>query len=365
MLFFLTSRVISSLVAFLYPGYASYKTLSQRPASEEELERWLMYWSVLGFVVGIEYVAEWVISWIPFYYTLKTFFLLYIALPQFKGSSYLYKTHLQPFFRTHETQIDSTLARLKSRLYAFLQQRARMIWEQAAVAMGQAPSSYATSGTGRELEEEERVDAAQPPSLVNPMGGPMQLVSSLWGSYGPSILAGGMALVGAARTQAQSQYNQSSSGANTKRPGASVLTTPPSSRIRPSQNRTASGSTMSADERRRQLYAELRELDEDVPVSVIEGLPEGSNTTSRSSSDSIVHTMRRKDHVRSRSTSGGSARFEEIEVPSDVEGYNVTDGAGRHGGSAGANAAGGAGWFGGWSSASVAAAKSSQHVKND
>lgn len=53
----------SSVVAFLYPGYASYKTLSQRPASEEDLERWLMYWSVLGCVVGVEYVAEWLVSW--------------------------------------------------------------------------------------------------------------------------------------------------------------------------------------------------------------------------------------------------------------------------------------------------------------
>ena len=53
----------SSIGAFIYPGYASYKTLSQRPASPEELERWLMYWSVLGCVVGIEYVAEWLISW--------------------------------------------------------------------------------------------------------------------------------------------------------------------------------------------------------------------------------------------------------------------------------------------------------------
>ena len=53
----------SAICAFLYPGYASYKTLSQRPASEAELERWLMYWSVLGCIVGIEYVAEWLISW--------------------------------------------------------------------------------------------------------------------------------------------------------------------------------------------------------------------------------------------------------------------------------------------------------------
>jgi receptor expression-enhancing protein 1/2/3/4 len=70
----------SSLSAFLYPGYASYKTLSHRPASEQDLERWLMYWSVLGCIgklfylqewfysdlaplVGVEYVAEWVIAW--------------------------------------------------------------------------------------------------------------------------------------------------------------------------------------------------------------------------------------------------------------------------------------------------------------
>lgn len=59
----LISRYSSAVVAFLYPGYASYKTLSQRPASEEELERWLMYWSVLGCVMAVEYTTEWVVSW--------------------------------------------------------------------------------------------------------------------------------------------------------------------------------------------------------------------------------------------------------------------------------------------------------------
>ena len=53
----------SAVVAFLYPGYASFKCLSQRPASEPELERWLTYWSVLGCIVFVEYVAEWLVSW--------------------------------------------------------------------------------------------------------------------------------------------------------------------------------------------------------------------------------------------------------------------------------------------------------------
>ncbi|EED78795.1 predicted protein, partial [Postia placenta Mad-698-R] len=106
---------------FLYPGYASYKTLSQRPASEEELERWLMYWSVLGCIVSSPILT---FSWtcrLPFYYPVKTIFLLYLALPQTAGAAYLYHTHLQPFFAAHESQIDSTLAQLKGYIYSSLQ----------------------------------------------------------------------------------------------------------------------------------------------------------------------------------------------------------------------------------------------------
>ena len=50
------------MVAYLYPGYASYKTLSQRPANEADIERWLMYWSVIGCVVAVESV-EWLVNW--------------------------------------------------------------------------------------------------------------------------------------------------------------------------------------------------------------------------------------------------------------------------------------------------------------
>lgn len=133
------------MVTYLYPGYASYKNLSQRPANEADIERWLMYWSVIGCVVAIE-SAEWLINWsvpiqtylaypgvdhptywvmnrpperrslcrLPLYYTIKTIFILYLVLPQTKGASYLYTHHLQPFFNTHEPQIDATLSSLAS-----------------------------------------------------------------------------------------------------------------------------------------------------------------------------------------------------------------------------------------------------------
>lgn len=228
-----------------------------------------------------------------------------------------------------------------------------MIWDQAAIAMGQPPTSYSTTAAGRELEEEERVDAAQPPTMANPMSGPMQLASSLWGSYGPGILAGGMALISGARAQAQASGSGSSAGAASggrKRPGASVLTTPPSSRIRASGH----GRQPSVEERKRQLEAELAALE--APTTVIEGLPGGSGTTSRSSSDSVV---KRKGHVRNRSGSGGSGKFEEVEVPSDVEGYDVGDNQDE--GAPAGGGGGGGGWFSGWG----AGAKGYERVKSD
>jgi len=293
MIFYFTSRVISSFVAFLYPGYASYKTLSQRPASEEDLERWLMYWSVLGCVVAVEYVAEWLISWIPLYYTVKTIFLLYLALPQTKGSSYLYVYHLQPFFHSHESQIDATLASVKTRVYTFLQERLRALWEQIAASIGQQQANTMSSSGA--------VNSAPPPTLNNPASGPAQLAASFWTSYGPSILASGTALLRQTAAAAASRPSANPMGLNT----------PPGSTF---------GVNREREERRRQLQAQLDALEHDAaPAPNSVPIPPASPqvSTSRHSSDSDIH-------VRERTTSG---RFEEIGIPSDVEGYDMSEGS--------------------------------------
>ncbi|TEB32695.1 hypothetical protein FA13DRAFT_1763783 [Coprinellus micaceus] len=271
MFFYLVSCIVSSGSAFLYPAYASYKTLSQRPASEEELERWLMYWSVLGCVVAVEYVAEWVVSWVPFYYTLKTIFLLYLALPQTQGSTYIYLSHLHPFFSTHEAQIDATLASLKARAKAFLQERLRLLWEGVAAAIGQQSQQQATPFS------EDVAQSAATPSAATP-GGPAQLLGSLWTSYGPGIMASGTALLWQS---------------------AARLPTGP-------------GATIGAS-----------------PQLNIRGSP---------------------DSIRSRERTN-SGRFEEIEVPSDVEGYDVGDEDGvGYARRPGQQQRKGSGWFGGWGS---------------
>jgi len=307
MLFYFTSRIVCSVSAFLYPGYASYKTLAQRPASEEDIERWLMYWSVLGCIVAVEYVAEWLISWIPFYYFVKSIFLLYLALPQTRGSSYIYINHLQPFFHKHEAQIDATLASFKARIYMFIQERLRMLWEHVAATVGQqqreGQPNFAPVGGAN--------NAGPPPTLGDPVSGPATLMSNLWQSYGPSIVASGAALL------RQGATSSAGAAAASSRAFVSPAGTPPVTPPTPRRQDTS----QSLLERRRQLEAELASLppaDASTSVPIPPASP-SYEAPSRNSSDA---------DLRGRSSSAGM-KFEEIEVPSDVEGYDVGSGSGQ------------------------------------
>ncbi|KAF9045499.1 TB2/DP1, HVA22 family-domain-containing protein [Panaeolus papilionaceus] len=338
MLFSLTSRVVCSLAAFLYPGYASYKTLSQRPASEAELERWLMYWSVLGCVVGAEYLAEWAVSWIPLYSTWKAIFLLYIALPQTQGATYLYTIHLRPFFATHERQIDSTIAEVRGRAYRFIQEKARAIWVAVLgtlsangdpTAQGAVPQGGRHSGGSRN----------EPPPEDAPAG-PSALLSSLWGSYGPGIVAGGAALLrqtaaatlpGVAVAQPPPRQSQSRSNALHTPPGSTIL-----------------GESLATDpfERRKQLEAELASLPDytstaHVPMPTANNPARASNASlTKSSSSSSTQSLRERTN---------SGKFEEIK-DNDIAGYEIDDddvmGGYPTGGSPSSQKSQGGGWFG-------------------
>ncbi|ETW77383.1 hypothetical protein HETIRDRAFT_156552 [Heterobasidion irregulare TC 32-1] len=306
-LLYFTSRIVSSVVAFLYPGYASYKTLSQRPASEEDLERWLMYWSVLGCIVGVEYVAEWLVSWIPFYFPLKTLFLLYLALPQTRGSSYLYRAHLHPFLAAHEPQIDAAVASLRTRVYAFVHARARALWDAvSAAASSSAAADLADPvGSGSGSGAGAGGTAAPPPSLGDPVSGPVAMLGGLWRTYGPAIVATGAAML---RQGAAASAGDSERALGEGRRAASG-------------SGSASGAGADAAERerkRRRLEAELAALG-------VEGYDVGGESAVASAEGSPVRVRGFEAELRERgsssggSASGAAARFEEVEVPSDGE----------------------------------------------
>ena len=205
---------------------------------------------------------------IPFYYLFKMLFLLYIALPQTQGASYLYQAHLAPTLRAHESQIDAALAQLRMRVFAFLQARARMLWDSivaSATGPPSAPSASAVGGGGG--------GSAQQPPLSDSVSGPTQMLGTLWRTYGPAIVAGGTTLL--------------------QRQGYSSAAAPSSA---------SSDATRGYD------------VDVDRPESSSVPIPFAQSRTSSAGSASGL-----RGRVGSGTNISPDGRFEEVEVPSDAE----------------------------------------------
>lgn len=236
---------------------------------------------------------------IPFYYPLKTLFLLWLALPQTAGSSYLYITRIQPFFSAHEKEIDSALSQLKAYVYNYLQRQLRNAWSHVAASVGQTPSGEARPDALDEggLTGDAAVNAGAPPTLSDPLSGPVNMMQTWWRAYGPTVVAAGTGFVRQAQTSAQA-----SAQAN-----AQAMETPPAGPSR-------LNSTQSVLDRRRQLEAELAALSSHPELKPYDTsapsvpIPPANNHSRTSSSSSL----------RERAGSG-AGKFEEVEVPSDME----------------------------------------------
>ncbi|KAF5312646.1 hypothetical protein D9619_002888 [Psilocybe cf. subviscida] len=136
------SRLLSAWFAFLLPCYATFKALSNRPLLEPDLHKLSMYWATIGAFVAFEYTLEWSISWLPFYWELKTLFLLFLSLPQTQGSTYIYTTYLQPFFSKNERDLDAGLVAMQRNVLAFIQAKATSLWDLFwTMATGTHPSN--------------------------------------------------------------------------------------------------------------------------------------------------------------------------------------------------------------------------------
>ncbi|KAI6007229.1 hypothetical protein EDD15DRAFT_2395954 [Pisolithus albus] len=140
MLVMLASHLLCSWFVFLQPCYSTFKTLSRTPP-HADLQVWCMYWAVIGAFIAIENILGFLISWyisineshlvttlkactscrLPFYWELRTLFLLYLSLPQIQGSTYVYKTYLEPFCRINEAEFDAGIASVTSSILDFFQ----------------------------------------------------------------------------------------------------------------------------------------------------------------------------------------------------------------------------------------------------
>lgn len=80
-------RPASNISGFVYPCYASYKALTAHDAAQ--LERWLVYWCVVGSWTAVEGATAGLLAWLPFYSEVKLLAVLWMVAPQTEVRSFL------------------------------------------------------------------------------------------------------------------------------------------------------------------------------------------------------------------------------------------------------------------------------------
>ena len=89
----IAGKALSNLIGLLYPANKSLKAIKSTATDDDT--KWLTYWVVYATFATVESFTDILMTWIPFYYSAKVIFLLYLSLPQFDVHSYLFRALLR------------------------------------------------------------------------------------------------------------------------------------------------------------------------------------------------------------------------------------------------------------------------------
>ncbi|KAF8224042.1 hypothetical protein L208DRAFT_1410931 [Tricholoma matsutake] len=94
---------VSNFVGWLLPAYLSFKAI-ESPSAHDDVQ-WLTYWVVFGFFNFIEsFALRIVLYYLPWYFAMKTSFIVWLQLPAFRGAQVTYVNVLKPLFANVSSQ---------------------------------------------------------------------------------------------------------------------------------------------------------------------------------------------------------------------------------------------------------------------
>ncbi|KAG9314220.1 TB2/DP1, HVA22 family-domain-containing protein [Chiua virens] len=157
----LLSHLVCAWFAFALPAYNTYKALAHNQQTNPS------YWIVIALFVAFENTLGLVLSWFPFYWELRTIFLLYISLPQTQGFIYVYSTFLEPWLSSNEAGFDEALASAQNNTIAFCRTRITAFLDLVWSILNNTPVSA-------------------PPGDVQKH--PRDHLTDLWAAYSPFVL---------------------------------------------------------------------------------------------------------------------------------------------------------------------------------
>jgi len=103
------SHFVTNLIGFVYPLYESYRALALNQvagATAAMDAQWLTYWIVFATFSLVESLTDFFLYWIPFYYVVKSGFLVWCFLPSTHGAEQIYHKVLEPVLIRYEGRID-------------------------------------------------------------------------------------------------------------------------------------------------------------------------------------------------------------------------------------------------------------------
>ncbi|KAF5129043.1 hypothetical protein DV495_002674 [Geotrichum candidum] len=88
-------QFFANLASLVIPGYYSLQALETKSTADDT--QFLTYWVIYASFTVVEFWTNTILYWVPFYWLFKTVFFLYIGLPQYGGSRFIYLNAIRPF----------------------------------------------------------------------------------------------------------------------------------------------------------------------------------------------------------------------------------------------------------------------------
>uniref|UniRef100_A0A6M2DJR0 Receptor expression-enhancing protein n=1 Tax=Xenopsylla cheopis TaxID=163159 RepID=A0A6M2DJR0_XENCH len=106
------AQLVCNVIGFMYPAYASMKAI-ESPQKDDDT-KWLTYWVSFAAFSIIEYFADMLVYWVPFYWLLKCMFHVwaFLPIPELNGSLMIYRKLVRPYFLKYQVSVDATINNL-------------------------------------------------------------------------------------------------------------------------------------------------------------------------------------------------------------------------------------------------------------